>query len=409
MADMGLVEERGELVFDRAEGSRLWDEQGRSYIDATASLWYCNVGYGRDEIAEAAAAQIRKIPAYSAYADLGTRPAIDLAERLAALSPLDEPRVFLTSGGAESIESAAKLCRRFFSLTGQPDRTILIAREKAYHGVAGFGTSLAGSDVFREGIQAPVAGVLHVPWDSADALRDAIEGVGAERVAGFFAEPVIGAGGVFAPPPGYLEEAAAICRDAGCLFVADEIITSFGRLGHWFASERFGITPDLITFAKGSTSGYLPLGGLIASGRVAEPFWKGGVMFRHGYTYSGHAAVAAASHANLDILDRDGLIGRGLELETELTEALEPLAAHPLVTEIRSGTGVMAAVQLTDAAVTERASLLAREHGVITRVLAGGALQVSPPLVITRGELDEIAAGFAAALDACRDEVATPA
>ena len=409
MADMGLVEERGELVFDRAEGSRLWDEQGRSYIDATAALWYCNVGYGRDEIAEAAAAQIRKIPAYSAYADLGTRPAIDLSERLAALSPLDEPRVFLTSGGAESIESAAKLCRRFFSLTGQPDRTILISREKAYHGVAGFGTSLAGSDVFREGIQAPVPGVLHVPWDSADALRDAIDSVGAERVAGFFAEPVIGAGGVFAPPPGYLEEVQAICRDAGCLFVADEIITSFGRLGHWFASERFGITPDLITFAKGSTSGYLPLGGVIASGRVAEPFWKGGVMFRHGYTYSGHAAVAAASHANLDILDRDGLIGRGLELETELTEALEPLAAHPLVTEIRSGIGVMAAVQLTDAAVAERASLLAREHGVVTRVLAGGALQVSPPLVITRAELDELTAGFAAALDACRDEVAAPA
>ena len=398
------MEERGELVFDRAEGSTLWDEQGRSYIDATAALWYCNVGYGREEIAEAAAAQIRKIPAYSAYADFGTRPAIDLAERLAALSPLDDARVFLTSGGAESIETAAKLCRRFFSLTGQPDRTILISRERAYHGVAGFGTSLAGSDVFREGIQAPVPGVLHVAWDSADALREAIESVGAERVAGFFAEPVIGAGGVLAPPDGYLAEVQAVCRDAGCLFVADEIITSFGRCGHWFASERFGIDPDLITFAKGSTSGYLPLGGVIASGRIAEPFWQGGVMFRHGYTYSGHAAVAAASHANLDILERDGLIARGGELEQEVADALEPLTSHPLVTEVRSGTGVMAAVQLTDQAVAEKASLLAREHGVITRVLAGGALQVSPPLVITREELDGIAAGFAAALDACRTE-----
>jgi len=411
MADMGLVEERGELIFDRADGARLWDEQGRSYIDATAALWYCNVGYGRNEIGDAAAAQMRRIPSYSAYADLATRPAVDLAERLAALSPLDDARVFLTSGGAESIETAAKLCRRFFSLTGQPDRTILISRERAYHGVAGFGTSLAGSDVFREGIQAPVPGVLHVPWDSAQALRDAIESVGAERVAGFFCEPVIGAGGVLAPPDGYLEEAQAICRDAGCLFVADEIITSFGRCGHWFASERFGIDPDLITFAKGSTSGYLPLGGVIASGRIAEPFWQrgAGVMFRHGYTYSGHAAVAAASHANLDILDRDGLIGRGHELERELTEALEPLASHPLVTEIRSGTGVMAAVQLTEPALAEKASLLSREHGVITRVLMGGALQVSPSLVITRDELDELAAGFAAALDACRSEAPAPA
>ena len=410
-ADMGLVEERGELVLERGEGARLWDEQGRSYIDATAALWYCNVGYGRTEIGEAAAAQIAKIPAYSAYADLATRPAVDLAERLATLSPLDDARVFFTSGGAEAIESASKLARRFFSLTGEPERTILISRQRAYHGVAGFGTSLAGADVFREGIEPPVPHVLHVDWDSADALGEAIDRAGAGRVAAFFCEPVIGAGGVLAPPEGYLAEVRRICSEAGCLLVADEVITSFGRCGHWFASERFGLEPDLITFAKGSTSGYLPLGGVIVSGRIAEPFWKpgGGVIFRHGYTYSGHAAVAAASHANLDILERDGLIDRGGELEKEIADALAPLAAHPLVAEIRCGTGAMAAVQLADPSLAERASLASREHGVITRVLLGGALQVSPPLVITRAELDEMAAGFAAALDSCRVESPTPA
>src|SRR5436190_15324377 len=410
-ADMGLVEERGELVLERAEGSRLWDEEGRSYIDATAALWYCNVGYGRAEIGDAAAAQIRKIPAYSAYTDLATRPTVDLAERLAGLSPLEDARVFFASGGAESIESAAKLARRYFSLIGQPERTVLGSRERCYHGVAGFGTSLAGADVFREGLTPPVPDVVHVPWDSADALRETIERIGPERVAAFFCEPVIGAGGVLAPPDGYLAEVRSICNDAGCLLVADEVITSFGRCGHWFASERWSIDPDLITFAKGSTSGYLPLGGVIVAGRIAEPFWQpgGGVIFRHGYTYSGHAAVAAASHANLDILEQDGLIGRGLELERVQAGALEPLADHPLVAEIRSGTGVMAAVQLTEPSLADRASLLSREHGVMTRVLLGGALQVSPPLVITRAELDEMTAGFAAALDACRAAAPAPA
>jgi adenosylmethionine-8-amino-7-oxononanoate aminotransferase len=398
-ADMGLVAERGELVLERGEGVWVWDEQGRRYLDAAAGLWYCHAGYGRSEIADAATQQLRSLSAYSAYADLAARSTLEATERIAALSPLDDARVFLTSGGAESIETAAKLARRFFSLVGEPERTVLIGRERAYHGMGAFGTSLAGNDIFREGIQAPVADIVHVPWDSADGLRDAIARVGRERVAAFFCEPVVGAGGVLAPPPGYLQEARAACREAGCLFVADEVITGFGRAGDWFASGRFALDPDLITFAKGSTSGYLPMGGVIASRRVWEPFWQGGVIFRQGYTYSGHAAVAAASLANLDILEREGLPGRALELESELADALAHLAEHPLVSEVRAGTGLMAAVQLADPGLAEAAVAAAREHGVLTRTLLGGAVQVSPALVVERFELDDLAAGLAAALD----------
>jgi len=402
-ADMGIVEETGELVLERGEGVHVFDDQGRRYLDAQAGLWYCHVGYGRAEIAAAAAAQLRALPAYSAYTDFATRPAIEAAERIAALSELDGAVVFLTSGGGESIESAAKLARRYFSLVGEPERTVLISRDRAYHGMGAFGTSLAGPAVYREGIQAPVSGVVHVQWDSAAALREAIASVGAERVAAFFCEPIIGAGGVLAPPPGYLEEVQAICREAGCLFVVDEVITGFGRVGTWFASTRFGLEPDLITFAKGSTSGYLPLGGVIASGRVAEPFWQpgGGVVFRQGYTYSGHAAVAAASLANLDILEQEGIVERAGPLEADLAAALAPLADHPLVSEVRAGVGVMAAVQLSDVSLADRVVAAARDAGVLTRLVVGGALQVSPALVITHAELDELADGLARALDAC--------
>jgi adenosylmethionine-8-amino-7-oxononanoate aminotransferase len=402
-AAMGLVEESGELVLERGEGIYVFDEEGRRYLDAQAGLWYCHVGYGRSEIAAAAAGQLRALPAYSAYTDFGTRPAIEVAERIAALSELDGAVVFLTSGGGESIETAAKLARRYFSLTGEPGRTVLISRDRAYHGMGAFGTSLAGPEVYREGIQPPVSDVVHVQWDSAAALRDAIAACGPERVAAFFCEPIIGAGGVLAPPPGYLDEVRAICREAGCLFVVDEVITGFGRVGTWFASSRFGLDPDLIVFAKGSTSGYLPLGGVIASGRVAEPFWRpdGGVVFRQGYTYSGHAAVAAASLANLDILASEGIVDRAFGLEDQVAAALAPLGDHPLVSEVRSGLGVMAAVQIADPALADRVVAAAREAGILTRLVFGGALQISPALVITRAELDELADGLAAALDAC--------
>lgn len=403
---MQAVERSGEFILDHADGVHVWDESGRRYVDATASLWYCNVGYGRQEIVDAVSAQMRKLPAYSAYDDLSTRPTSDLATRIASIAPMDDARVFFTSGGAEAIETAAKLARRYWSHVGQPEKKLIVSRERAYHGMAAYGTSLAGADLFKVGLGTLVADAAQVPWNSADGLRELIATVGPERIAAFIAEPVIGAGGALAPPPGYLQEVRQICRDADILYISDEVICGYGRVGDWFASSRFDLRPDMATFAKGITSGYVPLGGVIVGPRISEPFWNGEAgMFRHGYTYSGHATATAAAHPNLDIIERENLIGRALELEHELTDALAPLADHPLVTEVRSGVGVIAAVQpdpaviAADATVPDRLRLACREAGVLTRTLVGGALQVSPALIVTREELDEIATGLKAALD----------
>ena len=406
-ADMSAIQEGGELVLDRGDGVHVWDEEGRRYIDATAGLWYCNVGFGRAEIADAAAAQLRRLSAYSTFGDLSNRPAIELAERVADLSPDPDDKVFFTSGGSDSIDTAAKMARRYWQLLGQTDRTMFITRENAYHGMHVAGTSLAGIGANASGYGTLVADVARVAWDSPDALRNAIDAATPERVAAFFCEPVIGAGGVFGPPEGYLEGVRSICREAGVLFVADEVITGFGRTGDWFASNRWDLQPDLITCAKGITSGYLPMGAVIAAPWVAEPFWRPGAgLWRHGYTYSGHATVAAAALANLDVMEREELPKRALELERDLVTALAPIADHPLVGEVRAGTGVLAAVQFAgdaleaDPGLPARAVTACRANGILTRALGIGALQVSPALVLTGDELDELSDGMRGALDA---------
>jgi adenosylmethionine-8-amino-7-oxononanoate aminotransferase len=407
MADMNAVQRSGELVLERGEGSHVWDDAGNRYVDSAGGLWYANAGYGRTEIADAAAAQMRKLHAYSHYGDLSSRPTTDLAQRISGYAPMDDAAVFFTSGGGEAVETAVKLVRRYWSLLGQPDRTMIVTRERAYHGLAGFGTSIVGADVFKVGVGPLAGGTARVAWDSPEALERLIGEVGAEHVAAFFCEPIIGAGGVLLPPEGYLEAVEAICLAHGVLFVVDEVICGYGRVGDWFASKRVGIRPDALTFAKGITSGYVPLGGVIVGSRLREPFWDSvdTGIWRHGYTYSGHATAAAAAHANLDIIEREDLIGRGRALETEITIALAPLLEHELVSEIRSGFGAVAAVQIEpdlltgDAGLPDRIAIRARQHGVLARTLLGGSLQISPPLVITRAELDEVASGLAAALD----------
>ena len=394
-----------ELVLVEGDGCEIADDTGRRYLDATAGLWFCAVGWGRREIGEAAARQMALLPAYSTFGPYANRPTLELAERLAALAPMAGAKVFLGSGGSDGVDTAAKLARRYWAAMGEPTRRVVISRQLGYHGMHAFGTSLGGIEANAEGLGTLVPDTHLVPWDGAAALEHAIERLGAESVAAFIGEPVIGAGGVIPPEPGYWEAVQDICRRHGVLLIADEVICGFGRLGHWFGSERFGIRPDMVVFAKGVTSGYLPLGGVLVGERVQEPFWTGdGTWLRHGYTYSGHAAACAAGLANLDILERERLVERVAGLEAPFAAAFAPLADHPLVGEVRT-IGLTGAVELAPAALAEAPGLLervvalGREEGILTRGLRGCALQLSPPFVITEPQLLEVAAGLRRALD----------
>jgi len=403
-ADMHRVSGR-ELIFRRGEGCWIEDVDGRRYLDATAGLWYCNVGHGRREIAEAAAAQLERLAAYSNFGAFATEPTIALTERLAAMAPMDEAVVFLGSGGSDAVDTAAKLARRYWDATGHPERRLIVSREHAYHGMHAFGTGLGGIPANREGYGGPIVGdTIQVGAHDVDELEALFRARGSQ-IAAFIGEPVIGAGGVIPPDDGYWEAVTRLCDAHGILLVVDEVITGFGRLGTMFGSERFGIAPDMVTFAKGVTSGYLPLGGVLVGRRVQEPFWDGpaGPVFRHGYTYSGHATACAAALANLDILEREGLVGRAAALEPVLEREIARLDAAPLVGETRV-VGLTAAVELdgdvlaVDPGLPEAVAAAARGYGVLTRVLRGVALQVSPPFVITEVEIRMLVDGLEAAL-----------
>lgn len=405
-ADMRAVNASGEFVIDRGEGYHVFDAKGRRYLDATASLWYCNVGHGRQSIVRAAQEQMARLESYSTFGDFANRPVMELAGRLANFAPVPDSVSFFTSGGSDSIDTAVKLSRRYFHTIGQPQRKYLLGRHRSYHGMHTAGTSIGGIDLNQEGYGQFLPDARRVEWDSIDSLAATIEALGSENVAAFLCEPIIGAGGVLAPPAGYLEKARAICRDAGILFIADEVITGFGRTGYWFASERFNLEPDMIACAKGLTSGYLPMGAVIVAPWIAEPWYEGNAgMWRHGYTYSGHATVAAAANANLDIVE--GLLLVARNLEGTLAEALRPLARHELVGEVRAGLGVLGAVQLksdlvqADALLPQKVIMACREHGVLTRMLVGNAIHISPPLTLDEAGLSELAAGLKSALDDC--------
>lgn len=399
-ADMGAVERDGAFVVTRGDGVRIYDDKGNEYLDATAGLWFTNVGYGRTEIADAVAKQLTKIGHYSNFGDLTTDTAVELAERLATIAPVQNSKILFTLGGSDSIDTAVKMARRYWAVMGKPEKNLIVGRQKAYHGMHWAGTSLSGLPLNREGYGDLMPEARTVTWDDASALRSLIETEGADRIAAFFVEPIIGAGGVYLPPENYLTEVRQICRENDILFVADEVVTGFGRIGgSWFASSRFGLEPDLMTTAKGLTSGYVPMGAVFAAPRVAEPFFAGGTWLRHGYTYGAHAASAAAALANLDIIEREGLLVESKRLESTLHEKLSPLAEHPAVAEVRSGLGAVAGVQLADASKAMGFVKTLRRHGVSTRACGAGALQISPAFVMTDAEVEELATRIGAALD----------
>ena len=399
-ADMGAVS-REELIIDRGDGPWVFDDAGTRYLDATASLWYANLGHGRTEIADAVAEQMRRIEAYHTFANLSNRPSNEICAKLAERAPMPNAKVFLTSGGGDSIEVAAKLARRHFINAGQPERVHLISRTQGYHGTHGFGTSLGGIEANVTGWGPLVPQTSSVQLDSLPALEEEIRRVGPDKVAAFFCEPVIGAGGVHVPPEGYIQGAYDLCAEHGILFVSDSVICGFGRLGTWFGIERWpDVKPAMITFAKGVTSGYLPLGGVVVSDEIAAPYFEapGGPMFRHGATYAGHPSVCAAALATIEIYEREDIIRRGQDLEQPLYDALAPLAEHPACSEVRGGLGFLAAVAVHEPSAVATLAAGAREAGVLVRPLLGG-VAVSPPLICEQEHIDLLAQAIRAGLD----------
>ena len=393
------------------EGAWLETDRGVRLLDATAGLWHANIGHGRERLAMAAASQMRKLETYHTFGTFVNDQAVALADRLASISPIDDAKVFFVSGGSDAIETAAKLARRFWQLQGQTNKRIIISREWAYHGLHGFGTSIGGIPYNRDGYgsESLIPETARVPANDADALEQEILRLGPDRVAAVFAEPIIGTGGVILPAPGYLQRVEQICSEHDVLFVADEVITGFGRTGEMFASELFDLHPDMIVVAKGITSGYAPLGGVLIAPRLWEPFFaEGAPIFRHGVTYSGHATACAVAQANLDVLEEEQLVARVAKLAPVLEQTMGPIAKHPHVTEIRTGIGLLAGIQMApevDGASIARACL---EAQVVVRIITNNTIQISPPFVIEEGELWRIAGAIAAALDHADELLAAP-
>ena len=372
----------------RSEGVRVWDDQGNEYIDGLASLWYCQVGHNRPELIEAIASQLKTLSSYHTFAPMGSDISEAAADRIRSVSPFPDGRVFLCNSGSESVDSAIKLMRKVAILRGESERQIILRRGRGYHGVNVGGTTLQGIPANREGWGDLLPSVLEIDPTNIESAASIFKEHG-KNIAGVITEAVQGAGGVFPPPDGYLEGLRRLCDDNGALLVFDEVITGFGRTGNWFAADTYGVTPDLITFAKGVTSGYQPMGGVLISRSIcdlleADPQF----VFMHGYTYSGHPAACAAAIANIDLIESQELISRANNIGERISSGLEALKSDGLLTEVR-GVGAIWAGQITGATTEQGLQVRDRmtELGVICRAI-NGALAFCPPLIIENNDID---------------------
>lgn len=426
-SDTGALNREGVRIITSANGVWLTDSDGNRYMDGMAGLWCCQVGHGRDEIADAVNRQMRELDYYNTFFKTSHPPVIALSEKLAELSPPQFNRVFFTSSGSEANDTVFRMVRTYWDLMGKPEKKTIIGRWNGYHGSTLAGTSLGGMAAMHGQGDLPVPGVHHIAqpywfgeggdmspdefgvW-AARELERAIDRLGEDKVAAFIAEPVQGAGGVIIPPDTYWPEVSRICRERGILLVADEVICGFGRLGRWFGSEHYGIEPDLMPIAKGLSSGYLPIGGVMVADRVADAFIEKGGEFFHGYTYSGHPACCAAALANLEIMQREKLVERVADdIGPYLQAKWRALGEHPLVGEARM-VGLVGALELVPArgdrarkfaSVGEAGTLcrdLCFENGLVMRAVRDSMI-ISPPLVLTREEADDMVARIVRTLD----------
>jgi len=406
--------ESGEVpVIVRGDGPWVFDEKGKRYLDGMSGLFTTQIGHGREELAEAAAKQMREMAYFPIWSYAHPR-SIELAERLAELSPGDLNHTFFTTGGSEAVESAWKLARQYFQAIGQPNRYKVISRYVAYHGATLGALSITGVPAFKTPFEPLVPGSIRVPntnsyrpapIDPAAAIALAIEMEGPETVAAVFLEPVQNAGGCFPPEPGYFERVREICDETGVLLVSDEVICAFGRLGHWFGSERYGYQPDIITMAKGMTSGYCPIGGMMARAHLIEPFRHGDATFLHGVTFGGHPVSSAVALANLEVMEREGINEHVRANEGAFRARLEGLRDLPIVGDVR-GAGYFYGIELVKNRETretfndEESERLLRGYlsgalfdaGLICRADDRGdpVVQLAPPLICGEAEFDFI-------------------
>lgn len=387
------------LVLDRGAGAHVWDVDGKRYLDGTCGLWQCAVGHGRRELADVAARQMARLEFYSSFGDYSNLPAIELAERLLEIAPAGIERVFLTNGGSEGIETAIKLVRFAHASAGEPDRTIVLSREQAYHGVGSASLAATGMPAMKDRMGPLPPDFVHLSAPHAprhdlaacdrmiDELERRIDEIGGHRIAAFLGEPILGVGGMVPPPECYWPRVQEVLDRHGILLVLDEIVTAFGRTGHWFAAERYGLRPDVVVTAKGISSGYVPMGAVLVGHRVLER--ADGQLFLHGFTYNGHPTACAVALENLAIIEREGLLERARVAGPRLLAELRELEALDHVVEAR-GEGLMLGVQIDDPATAAAIAAGCRRDGLIVRA-SGPSLVLSPPLVIGDEDLVELA------------------